>query len=585
MNVTENGSITVDVVRGEMQPWSDYEGHRKPTGGAVLQALLQDVLPQAARALVVGPHARDVIELVAASSESVTVLLRSVGDATTLEAAVQATNVKVVTGALDGFADRADERFDVVVAADGLDRVLGTDSPAMTWPERASALARTAAPQAVVVLGCDNEFALTGLLDRRPVDNRHGDDEWRPLHDDPYRPTSPDQLVNALAGVGLAVEGLYAMVDVAGVPHTMLDRAAAAATRPGRLAARLAVRALEASTVSTPLLAPVADSADAAARAGLLDAVSPCWLAVCGATARTVYAEAADAASVLTANLDEQGWRVRVSSAESAESGEIAESGASAGIAFSPAAVPGVVPDTESVERVLLRLAAAEDVPGFRRVAAQIGEWARGRTEEDADVVICFDDLCVDGESFARGVFGWVTTPPASTSELLAAAWQRFQDRLLRGHRRHPWPPWMVGDELVTAWLAMCGEEAGDEATAATVKRGREIADAVAAASGSDSGGDPEADLRTALADAEAARVRAEELAGHIFGLERTIRFRDQQLRVRESRLRGLRSDLRTIQGSRAAKLAEIIRKAGTVRQPRRFARGVKRRLVRVLRR
>lgn len=580
MNVTDNASITVDVVRGETQPWSDYdEGSRKPTGGPVLQALLQDVLPQASRALVAGPHEREVVELVAARSASVTVLLRSVSDATALEAAVQATNVKVVAGALDGFVDRGDEPFDVVVAADGLDRVLGTDSPAMTWPERASALARTAAPEAVVIVGCDNEFALTGLLDRRPVDSRHGDDEWRPLHDDPYRPTSPDQLVEALGRVGLAVDGLYAMVDVAGVPHTMLDRAAAAATRPGRLAARLAVRALEFSTVSTPLLAPVADSADAAARAGLLDAVSPGWLAVSGATARTVYANGGHAATLLTADLDEQGWRVRVSGGESAASGE------SAGIVFSPAAVPGVVPDTESVERVLFRLAAAEDVPGFRRVAERIGEWARGRTGAAAAAVICLDDLCVDGESFAPGVFGLVTVPPAATSELLAAAWHRFRDRLLRGHRRHPWPPWMVGDELVTAWLAMCGDEAGGEAMAARVKRGREIADAVAAATGAGSAGDPEADLRTALADAEAARAKAEELAGRIFGLERTIRFRDQQLRVREARLRGLRSELRAIQGSRAVKLADIIRKAGTIRQPRRFARGVKRRLVRVLRR
>jgi hypothetical protein len=589
--VTDNGSITVEVVPGEMQPWTDYEGARKPAGGPVLRALLADVLPPAARALVAGPHEREVVELVAARSEQVTVLLRSVSDATALDAALAAPNVTVVAGALDGFVDRADlKRYDVVVAADGLDRLLGTDSAGLNWPQRASALGRTATADGLVVLGCDNEFALTGLLDRRPVDDRHGDDEWRPLHDDPLRPTSPDQLTAAVADAGLGDAAVYAVFGAEGVAHTVVDASAAAATRPGRPAARLAVRALEASTVDTPLLAPPDDAADAAARADLLAAVAPCWVAVCGGSpAHTLYTPGGGPDSVLTADASPQGWQVRVAAGE-ASAGTAVTGGeaddadtASAFVVFSPEAVPALVPDTESVERVLLRLAAAEDVPGFRQVAAQLGEWARDRHGAGAGpaTVVCFDDLGVDGETFALGLSGWVTMAPATAGELLAAAWHRFQDRMLRGHRRHPWPPWMVGDELVSAWLAMCGEDATTE----MVKRGREIADAVAAAVAAGQGGDPEIDLRTALADAEAARVKAHELAGHIFGLERTIRYRDQQLKVRESRIRAQRQELRAIKGSRAAKLAGVIQKAAKIRHPRQFAGGVKRRLRRALKR
>jgi hypothetical protein len=583
--VTDNGSITVEVVPGEMQPWSDAEGSRPPAGGPALRALLDDVLPRASRALIAGPHERDVVELVAARSEYVTVLLRSVSDATALDSALAATNVTVVAGALDGFVNRGGrQRYDVVVAADGLDRLLGTDSAALDWPQRASALARAAGTDGVVVVGCANEFALTGLLDRRPVDNRHRDDEWRPLHDDPLRPASPEQLTTALADAGFGGAALYAVFGAEGRPHAIVDVPAAAATRPGRPAARLAVRALEAATAQTPLLAPPADAADAAARAGLLAAVAPGWIAVCGGASggHSVYAEAGAPGSMLTADRGTHGWQVRVVAGEPrelSEPGDLTEPV----VAFSPDALPALVPDTDSVERVLLRLAAADDVPGFRQVAARLGEWARDQDGGGAGPtpVLCFEDLGVDGDTFAFGLSGWVTAAAAAPAELLAAAWHRFQDRLLAGHRRHPWPPWMVGDDLVSAWLAMSGEEA----TAATVKRGREIADGVAAAVAAGQGGDPEIDLRTALADAEAGKLKAHELAGHIFGLERTIRFRDQQLKVREDRIRALRLELRTIKGSRAAKLAGVIQKAAKIRHPRQFAGGVKRRLRRALQR
>lgn len=78
----------------------------------------------------------------------------------------------------------------MVVAADGLDRVLGYDSDDLNWSARLDALAAVTSPSAVVVLGLENEFSLTNLLDRRLPQDRHADDDWRPLHDDPTRPVS-----------------------------------------------------------------------------------------------------------------------------------------------------------------------------------------------------------------------------------------------------------------------------------------------------------------------------------------------------------------------------------------------------------
>jgi len=537
----------VEIVRGEIQPWTDYTGNRHPAGGAALLALLDDLLPtQAARTLVAGPHAVDVIELAAARSAHVTVLVRSVSDAQDLRAAIPAGHVTVITGALDGLVGV--EPFDVVLAADGLDRVLGFDSPALDWPARSAELLRLATADALTVVAVENEFALTGLYDRRPADVRHGNDEWRPLHDDPARPTSPAQVVAALAPARL-----YAAYDADGLSHTLLDADAAALTRPGRPGARLAGTGLTATAAATPLLAPIVDGADAAARAGLLGAVAPGWLAIRGTgggATHTAYAPAD--AGVLLADLDEGTWTVSV------RGGAVTE-------AFDPALVATRLPDADSVETELFRLAAAEDVPAFRAYAARLGVWA------DTEGLIVLDDLFTEGDGFVRGVRGFRAADGDGTPELLAAAWHRLRDRLVGSHRRHPWPPWTVdSDDLVSTWLGMSGVQA----TAGVLKRGREIADRIA---------EPpvaEPDLRTILAEAEADKLRAKELAGKVFGLERTLRFRDQSLRTREGQIRSTRDDLRQLRRSPAMRLQEVTRKVAKIRDPKNFARAVKRRLL-----
>ncbi|GIE98617.1 hypothetical protein [Paractinoplanes rishiriensis] len=532
----------VEIVRGELQPWTDYGAH-SPAGGAALLALLGDLLPErSARTLVAGPHDRAVLDLAAARSAALTVLVRSVSDAAALREWLPEPHVTVVAGALDGLTGVPP--FDVVLAADGLDRVLGADSPALDWPGRLAELDRLAAPDALVVVAVENEFALTGLLDRRPADARHGDEEWRPLHDDPDRPTSPAQVTAALGGE----VRLYA----AFAGHSLLGADVLAESRPGRLGTRLAIAGLDATAAQVPLLAPLDDGAGAAARAGLLAAVAPGWLAVRGSGGGATHAGYAAAGDgVLAVDLDEDdGWTVSV------------RSGATA--AFDPALVPHRLPDTASVETQLFRLAAAEDVPGFRALAARVGAWA------NPEGVICLDDLHPDGDGFSRGVLGHPAAAGEGTAELLAGAWHRFRDRLLRAHRRHPWPPWMSGsDDLVSAWLGMSGVEA----SAAVLKAGREIADRVA---------EPpvaEPDVRAALAGAAAAEVRITELAGQVFGLERTIRFRDQSLRTREQQLRTMRDELRGLRGSPAGRLHALARKVAKIRHPRQFARAVKRRL------
>jgi hypothetical protein len=546
----------VQVVRGEMQPWTDHTTPRP-----ALAALLTDVVPANRRTLILGPHAPQLIESVLAHSADVTILVRSVADAQQLGEDFGPC-LQVIAGALDGLQT---EPYDVLIASDGLDRVLGYDSADLSWTARLAALAALAAPDAVVVLGLENEFSLLNLLDSRPADERHGDDEWRPLHDDPTRPVAVDQLRAALPWTA----EVYADFG----SRTFVRADVAATARPGELATRLAAAALE--SVDVPLLSPAAEGADTAARAGLLAAIPTGWLAIVGAgSTHDIYAQA-----VLTADQNLTGWDVAVTPTTPDNAGLLS---------FDHTVVPSTIPSGVSVESVLFRLASAEDVPGFRKLAADLGEWVT-----TSRVIVRWDDVIYDGDSFAHGVSGWVAEDAVEKEDLLAAAWARFHDRLIGQHRRHPWPPWMLGDDLVSAWLGMSGVEPPEQtqatspdalpATTEQVARGKELAAALAVVLEPST---TTVDIRTALAEAEEAKQELFELKGHVYGLERTLGFRNKAMKTRENRIRELRGQLQRlttaherIRGSRTYAVSRVIFHAAQVRKPKVVARKLARRI------
>jgi hypothetical protein len=566
----------VQVVRGEMQPWTDHTTPRP-----ALAALLTDVVPANRRTLILGPHAPQQIESVLAHSSEVTILVRSVADAQQLGEDFGPC-LQVIAGALDGLEG---EPYDVIIATDGLDRVLGYDSTDLSWTERLAALSRLAAPDAVVVLALENEFSLLNLLDSRPAHERHGDDEWRPLHDDPTRPVSVDQLKAALPW--------RAEVYADFAARTFIRADVAAAARPGELPTRLATGALEAT--DAPLLSPANEAVETASRAGLLASVSTGWLAICGAApSHDVYTQTAQA--VLTADEDLTGWSTTSTigpstpepAATTSDSTPEPVSMHGSLLSFDPSVVPATVPPGVSVETMLFRLAAAEDVPAFRKLAADLGEWVTA-----SRVIVRWDDIVFDGESFAHGVSPWVAHEEVEKDDLLAAAWVRFQDRLMGQHRRHPWPPWMVGDDLVSAWLGMSGVEPPEQllatspdtapATAQQVARGKELAAALDVVLETRKG---TVDVRTALAAAEEAKQELFELKGHVYGLERTLGFRNKAMKTRENRIRELRGQLQRltsaherIRGSRTYAVSRVIFHAAQVRKPKTVARKLARRI------
>jgi len=320
-------------------------------------------------------------------------------------------------------------------------------------------------------------------------------------------------------------------------------------------------------------------AADSAARAGLLGAVPTGWIAVTGAlVTHDIYSQTGSA--VLTADRTTAGWGISIAQPTA---------GDDTTLVFDGSVVPAHIPDGVSVESVLIRLAAAEDVPGFRKLAARLGEWVT-----DSRIVLPWDEVVIDGDTFSHGVSPWVTVEPTGKADLLAAAWSRFHDRLIGAHRRHPWPPWMVGDDLVSTWMGMSGVEPPEQLEATSpdsvtesadhVARGKRIAAALDAVLGARE--HPAIDVRTALADAERARREVFELKGHVYGLERTLGFRNKAMKVRENRIRELRTQLQKltvdherIRGSRTYAVSRVLFHAAQVRQPRVVARKVSRRL------
>ncbi|HZX06703.1 hypothetical protein, partial [Kribbella sp.] len=350
--------------------------------------------------------------------------------------------------------------------------------------------------------------------------------------------------------------------------------------RPGELPTRLAVAAVEQTDV--PLLSPAHEGTDTAARAGLLAAIPTGWLAVVGAQpAHDIYTETAG--TVLTADQTLTGW-------DTTTTGEPIQNPSAPGavLSYDPAVVPSTISSGTSVESVLFRLAAAEDVPGFRKLAAELGDWVT-----ESRVVLRWDDVVYDGESFAHGVSGWVAQDCVKKEDLLAAAWYRFHERLVGQQRRHPWPPWMVGDDLVSAWLGMSGVEAPEQtqatspdtppAASAQVARGKEIAQALDEVLGTRTG---VVDVRTAVAEAEAAKHELFELKGHVYGLERTLGFRNKAMKTRENRIRELRIQVQKltaaherIRGSRTYAVSRVMFHAAQVRKPKVVARKLVRRI------
>ena len=264
----EQPETRATLLGAEMLNWSDLEpaDARPAVGGPVALELLDAVLGEASTVLVAGPHALEVIERIAGRAASTDVLVRSFSDGETIAERLEGKQARVFAGGLDRFGpEHGRSSYDVVVALDGVERLVGPDTAGLTWAVAVQRLRERVAPGGRLLLGTANSFGLDRLLD---VPRPPRADEWgRDVGE--QAPATLDAVTDVLAGTGLATAATYSVFP--DVTEPVLGFGGPASGYDAALVARATARRHAAG----PKLADPYRTAYDAVAAGLGSALAP----------------------------------------------------------------------------------------------------------------------------------------------------------------------------------------------------------------------------------------------------------------------------------------------------------------------
>ena len=501
-----------DVIDGALRATHD----RPAIAGPVLLDLVGDVLPQSDALLVVGAADPALRATLWTQGRSVTVLVRSQDDAARI-AAEAPDHVRVVAGALDAFATEDEASYDAVVALDGLDRTGDLDAATTDWAQTLHVLCRRLRPGGTLVVGAPNPARLDELL-VAPRTPDAADRELEPARHDPSRPAAVGDLEAALAAEGFPITSVHCGFGDPRELRTLVSVSALADGRPGTVTTTVVQRALE--HLSGPQVLSADSLVQRLALAGSLPAAAACWIAVVGGRGRSAYLRDGDGTVWL----------------DTADDG-LVTGGSSRRL------LPATLPQTPTVEHLLLEHAALAQTEEFRSLAARLGSWIRESAASFTAGSAAFDEIHPVGAGFAPGLS--LSDPrqeatSASSAVLLDRAWRRFERRLRESAYENPWPATLSGEELVHLWLGMSG-----------------VLEPVMDAEVTTPAAPPE-DLRSALDQARRARDEVASIRAELDTTSQVLADRDTALQLREARIRGLRRDLLTEIENREAAVAAI---------------------------
>ena len=538
------------LIGGEMLTWSDDT----PAHGPLLAHLLAALLPVGGRVLVAGPHDRALLG--ALTGAYVTCLVRSVPDAEALAGA----GVDVLCGTLAKLTDT--DRYDVVIALDGLDRLCSVEGPQLDWTESLHVLRRALRPGGSLLLSVENELGVHRLVDRSSVTSVRTDSAWSPLGEfDPAKPGNPARLTARLTSDGLPVSWLAAAWPLPTAPTLIATRTALDSPAGALVAAASAAVAV--AYAGQPVLSDPRRLTAAAVRGGLGAELAASWLVLAHrapAPANTpvlppVLLGDGPHGPVQELSTDPDGrWVRRVTGAAGA---------VNAPVTREVSTLDGPVPAGRLVEELLLASCLRHDLPGTRRVLTGWYEWLTGLPGGHAFAT--FDNVVLDGGTFRLLDPSWDTTGPVEAPVAAVRALRRFAVVLLSGGYAHPWPVTHDVDELTTILAGAAGVDLGAGSAPAAVALDTDIAEAL----GTPEPVHPHAERESA----EDVRRLREQLA------DATARARwyDSELDRRDRELRKARTQIALFSGSvgfRAAKLAMAV-----LRRGRRFAKRLRRKL------
>lgn len=257
-----------------MLNWSDLHpaDARPAAAGPAASALLTATLQPDDTLLIAGPHAAELITAAADAVTSIDLIVRSALDAEELAELLGDAKGQVFCGSLDRWA--GDETYDVIVALDGLDRLVGPDTATLPWTDALRRLTARLRPGGRLLLGAENGFGFERLIQPDITAALPRDEDWgRDLAD--RAPAGLKPLRVALGDAGLQVPQTYAVFP-------SLVQADVALSSVDGFAAVVAARAVAARNEGPVLTDPYRLVLDAAA-AGLATELAPAWYFVIGA--------------------------------------------------------------------------------------------------------------------------------------------------------------------------------------------------------------------------------------------------------------------------------------------------------------
>lgn len=201
----------IRLLRGAMQNWSDF-GLGSVADSLVVRRLLLERSRAEQSFLLAGAHVLDLVAGLAQEQSQLTVLTRSIPDATSIAEAVAGEGpVEVLCGSLTDLVEQ-ERTFDLVVALDDFTRLVSIEDWSSTWEMVLAHLSSLVAEGGRLLVGVENELGLHHLHSPRSRKADNTDADWDVLaaHDD-SRPRSEAQLVARVVAEGLAVNRIYSV--------------------------------------------------------------------------------------------------------------------------------------------------------------------------------------------------------------------------------------------------------------------------------------------------------------------------------------------------------------------------------------
>lgn len=464
-------------IGGEMFAWTDRDPRRSPPlpRSAVLRYLLTQFAGPGRSVLVAGPHSDEIVTALVDSGATVSWLLRSLDDA---DVAARANpGVTVLAGAA-GKLDPAD-RFDLVVAADGVDRLNSAEGEQLSAAELIDRLAEAVDADGVLLLVHDNRLGVHHTVRLEPGVRELQDAAWYAIDEnDVHRAASLEQLAGRLAAAGLEVDAAYAAFPEPAAPTVLIGdglRGNVASPLRPRLGTALS-QALAAGFRGKAVLSDPRRLARRALLAGAEGTIAPAWLVIArapgdGSASRMGSHELliGDARGTFAYEVASDGNEVRTtvlqpleSSIERAGLRRIAE-------LVAPAADIGYV-----LEERLLHLAATNDLRHVRLELAQYDTWLRGQAHDG----VVTGPVALAGLADVFVTEGGPTLLPTRWEPIEPVPWEiaeiraiwQFAVQLITSGQPHPWPITSSAIDLTAALLGMVGLGAADAEMRAAVE-------------------------------------------------------------------------------------------------------------------